>query len=63
MALTNNTTGFRNTATGVGTLQNNTTGSQNTAIGAVALQLNTTGLATQPPLLLHSLAPLAKFRA
>src|SRR5205085_1401590 len=42
-ALHNNTTGIRNTATGLGALFSNTTGSKNTATGFGALFSNTTG--------------------
>src|SRR5205814_2435280 len=42
-ALTNNTTGGANTATGISALQTNTTGTQNTGTGSTALYSNTTG--------------------
>ena len=43
-ALTSNTTGFQNTASGSQALQANTTGNQNTAIGSQALSGNSTGV-------------------
>lgn len=44
ISLSNNTTGYSNSAFGQGTLNANTTGLNNTAIGTSALEFNTTGL-------------------